>query len=403
MNRNIDPLPNRLQILQININKSQKAHLDLINRALGRNWDLILIQEPHILIQEPHITHLGHIRTPNGFTSIFLQDQLARLENTVRSVIWVNSELSSNSWKALNIPGNNDLTAIQLYRHNTKLSIFNIYNDCTHSNTLTRLRRYMQEESPALGIGANSYTLWCGDFNRHHPLWNDETDNQIFTNQALREAVLVGMLADEGLEMDLPKGIPTLKHMVTNSYSHPDNVWCSLELTPFIIRCEVDSYLQPPCTDHFPIVTIVDLPQERLNPKLSYNFRMADWEAFREQLVANLENIPLPAVIDTKEGLQQAVLNLMEMIQNTVKESIQVSKPCPYSKRWWNGDLRKLRKELNKLSRTTMKQRAIPHHHCHGDRRKAAQEYGNAITEAKQKHWTDYLEEASAKDLWTAN
>ena len=80
MNRNLEPLPNRLQILQININKSQKAHLDPMNGALGKKWDLVLIQESYI-------TYLGHIQTPNGFASIFPQDHLASPDDVVCSVI----------------------------------------------------------------------------------------------------------------------------------------------------------------------------------------------------------------------------------------------------------------------------------------------------------------------------
>jgi len=141
MNRNLNPIPNRLQILQLNLNKSQKAHLDLINGALqvGKWWDIILIQEPYI-------TYLGHIQTPNCFVSISPQARLTKPEDTVRLVIWVNSGLSSNSWKVLNISGNNDLTVVQIKTGNTTILIINIYNDCTHSLTLTRLRRYMQTE-----------------------------------------------------------------------------------------------------------------------------------------------------------------------------------------------------------------------------------------------------------------
>ncbi|KAF8805473.1 hypothetical protein BYT27DRAFT_7104439, partial [Phlegmacium glaucopus] len=102
-----EPQLNRLRLLQLNINKSQKAHLDLINGPLGKNWDLILIQEPYI-------TTLGHIRTPNGFTLIAPQDCLLDGAEPTRSVIWVNSKLSSNSWKAVNISGNNDITAMQI-------------------------------------------------------------------------------------------------------------------------------------------------------------------------------------------------------------------------------------------------------------------------------------------------
>ena len=152
MNRGIKPLPDRLRIFQLNLNKSEKAHLDLINSALGKNWDIILIQEPYL-------TYLGHIRTPNGFTSIFPHDRLINQEATVRSVIWVNSALSTNSWKEVSITRNNDLTAVQIDAGTCKLTIFNIYNDCNHSNTLARLQHFVNEERNRTLGGNNSYMI----------------------------------------------------------------------------------------------------------------------------------------------------------------------------------------------------------------------------------------------------
>ncbi|TFK38889.1 hypothetical protein BDQ12DRAFT_588473, partial [Crucibulum laeve] len=51
------------QILQLNLRKSEKAHLAQINGNLAVNWDLILIQEPHL-------TFYSNIHTPNGFCPI---------------------------------------------------------------------------------------------------------------------------------------------------------------------------------------------------------------------------------------------------------------------------------------------------------------------------------------------
>ena len=397
MNRNLDPLPNRLQILQINIKKSQKAHLDLINRALGQKWDLILIQEPYI-------TFLGHICTPNGFTSVFPQDWLARPEDTVHSVIWVNSELSSNSWKVMNILGNNNMMAIQLKRENRKLMIINIYNAHTHSRMLTCLHQFMQEEQVNIGEDANNHIMWCSNFNRHHHLWDDEADKQLFTPQATREAdILIGLLAEKGLEMALLRSILTLKHMVTNLHSWPDNVWCSPELIPLIIQCDMDNYLQPLCTNHYPIITIINIPQDRKEPQNSLNYRFTDWDDFRKQLVLNLETIPLPNIIENNEELQQAANDLTDAIQRTIKDRVPVSKPCLHSKRWWNNKLRELKKKFNRLSCEAMRFRAVPHHPCHTECREGACAYSWAILEAKHSHWTNYLEEASDSDLWNIN
>lgn len=38
---------NKLRLLQINLNKSEKAHLDIINERVSQKYDIILIQEPY--------------------------------------------------------------------------------------------------------------------------------------------------------------------------------------------------------------------------------------------------------------------------------------------------------------------------------------------------------------------
>ncbi|KAF9480704.1 hypothetical protein BDN70DRAFT_804789, partial [Pholiota conissans] len=111
---------NRLRILQINLNKSNKGHLDLINKPLSKDWDIILIQEPHI-------TKMGLIRTPKKYTIVYPPDRYKDGADPVRSVIMVNTQLTSSSWRAINIRGNNDITAIQISNGQKQLTIFNIY------------------------------------------------------------------------------------------------------------------------------------------------------------------------------------------------------------------------------------------------------------------------------------
>ena len=126
---------NRLRILQINLNKSEKAHLEIINEKVSKNYDVILIQEPYTTV-------FNAIRTPTNFRPIF---PIHRLQNQdpIWSVIWVNKRLSTDNWISLDIPGTNDVTAIQLEGPYGKVTIFNIYNDCTHFMTEATLRRYI--------------------------------------------------------------------------------------------------------------------------------------------------------------------------------------------------------------------------------------------------------------------
>ncbi|KAF8810008.1 hypothetical protein BYT27DRAFT_7281835, partial [Phlegmacium glaucopus] len=71
---------NRLRIFQLNLNKSQKAHLDLINGAIANgklifqhHWDILLIQEPYITALWPVLEHrmdfqVFHLKTDSSKT-----------------------------------------------------------------------------------------------------------------------------------------------------------------------------------------------------------------------------------------------------------------------------------------------------------------------------------------------
>jgi hypothetical protein len=116
---------NMLKILQINLNKSEKAHHDLTNRQLSSQYNIILVQEPHV-------TAFNNITTPFKFRQVYPGNR-GQDGTLVRSVIWVNKRMETKYWKILDIPNTNDITAIQLSGDYGKLTIFNIYNDCTHS------------------------------------------------------------------------------------------------------------------------------------------------------------------------------------------------------------------------------------------------------------------------------
>ena len=100
--------------------------------------------------------------------------------------------------------------------------------------------------------------------------------------QAMDQAnTLIELITNYDLDMALPKGIPTLCHMVTKRYSRPDNVFVTNGLANLITVCEVDPMSRPPCTDHFPIITNIQLPQLKASTQVIYNFKNADWTAVR--------------------------------------------------------------------------------------------------------------------------
>ena len=103
-----------------------------------------------------------------------------------------------------------------------KLTIFNIYNEGNNNDTIRKLtdfhlRNCRKIEHSETG---HAHTIWLGDFNRHHPYWDDPNDTRLFTNDGMEAAErLIEAVADAGLELALPSGIPTHKHNVTKLWS----------------------------------------------------------------------------------------------------------------------------------------------------------------------------------------
>jgi endonuclease/exonuclease/phosphatase family metal-dependent hydrolase len=385
--------PKEIAILQINLNKSEKAHLDIINENVSQKYDIILIQEPHT-------TSFNMIRTPTNFRPVYPRNRDAQ----IRSAIWVSTRLDTKDWNILDIPGTNDITAIQLKGPYGKLTIFNIYNDCTHSRNEAILGNYIRRHANILTRTENHHMIWAGDFNRHHPLWDRDEDLHLFTRQATRDAEgLIKLLADHDMQMVLPKGVPTLQHMRSKRYSRPDNVFSTPGIEDLVIKCEVDASIRPTSTDHFPITTHVLLPQERINSSPSFNFRETDWDEYRKELKLRLQLTPDRPTINNVEQLNTAIGNLTQALQDTTKKIVKRSKPRPDAKRWWNGDLIKKRKELNRLRSDSYNHRATANHPSHRELKKKSNKYGEAIIQAKRGHWANYLEEMTASEMWTAN
>jgi len=298
MLKHMERTPDRLRLLQINLNKSEKGHHDLMNRNLRREWDIILIQEPYV-------TPTGIIRISNNYAMIYPQDRKKKDADKVRSVIMVSANLNTSSWKEIKIPGNNDITAIQIKNQHTTLTIFNLYVDCENFKTITTLRELYATRRQEIYPTANAQVIWCGDFNMHHPLWDRDEDHRLFMQAADRRArKLIRLVVDENMKMTLPKGLPTIRHYTTGNFTRPDNVWSTADINDRTVRCDVDPASQPTGTDHYPIVTIIEMPQQRSTPQQSHNFRMADWNKFREELTTKITGIPEPRPITTNEELQ---------------------------------------------------------------------------------------------------
>lgn len=385
-----------LRILQINLNKSTTAHYELMNSNAQHEWDIILVQEPYV-----HPTH-KHIATPRGFRQVYPSAK-AREGGTPRSGIWVSERLKTGSWNEVNVLDSKDVTGIKIRGDFGQLTIFNVYNDCNNDDSTTTLDQYIQEHRNEI-YGTDKHVIWAGDFNRHHPMWDRDEDDRLFTSQATAAARdLIYMLSEWDMEMILPKGIPTLCHMRSKRESRPDNVFCTDSLTDRIVACNVRLPERCLSTDHYPIATIVNIDKHTFRAPPRPNFKEADWDKFQEHLETKLAGQDPRAEIRTEAEFNRRVEDLTKAMQDTVYQTVPRSRPSSYSRRWWDKDLEAMRLKKITMLKEARRFRAIPDHPIHQQLRQHMNRYAEAIVETKKAHWEAFLSDADMAALWMAN
>ena len=175
-----------------------------------KNYDLMLLQEPYI-------DSYGNPKATKDWWVTYPSHHLTT-DSPVRSIILVNAALDTNSWAQYSIPGSNNFTAIQFRGDMGIIDVYNIYNDCLNDNTMEVLDLHLRCQPATSANTPNRYMLWCGNFNRHHPLWDKEQNHHLFTAAALWAAdLLLKKVSVHGMLMILPKGTPMLEAKATKN------------------------------------------------------------------------------------------------------------------------------------------------------------------------------------------
>jgi len=222
-------------------------------------------------------------------------------------MILVSPRIESSKWMDLRI-NSPDVTGIQIWAEFGTLRIFNIYNDGDHSHSTETLQKWYRDpekvsypKTPCFTPKLPVHTVWLGDFNRHHPMWEEERNHHLFTSEALNKAQpLLNLIAKHRMEMTLPKNMPTLEASNTKNWTRPDNIFMSGKLASGVIRCEADAYRRLPKADHLPIITEIDVEPSRTEETLRRNWNDIDWEEF---LTGHCHNQLIVASVSDK-GLQ---------------------------------------------------------------------------------------------------
>jgi endonuclease/exonuclease/phosphatase family metal-dependent hydrolase len=256
-----------LKIWQQNLNTSLIAQESLLNNPDMANWDILILQEPHInFLRNTRANHKWHVLYPTQHYTHPLQ--------RLRAVILISAALDTNAWKQLPFPSS-DVVILQLSGAYGTCSILNIYNDCGKQDTLMKLVEYLDQHIITLRPTADDHMLWMGDFNRHHPLWEEICNRHLFNY--ITAQPLIDLIADYGMLQLLPIGLPTLQSCSTGNWTRPDNIFGTEQLLDGVITCTTAPELRGPKTDHVPIHLTLALETPRTDTEPKRNWREVDW------------------------------------------------------------------------------------------------------------------------------
>src|SRR5271155_4299529 len=390
-----EPNLDHINIWQQNTRKSLTVQLATLH-SVEDKYDVICIQEPYFDFQSLS-------RATGVWTSVYPSGFSRTAEGPVqRALTLIHTRISSNCW--VQIPVDSlDTVAIQFTSERGVLNVYNIYNDCSHSDTIKTLDRHMVNRTGARVApgdeGKDTGDIWLGDFNRHNPWWEDPSNSRLFTNRNLNDGqILIDLLSDYNMDLALPQYIPTIVNS-RGGNTRPDNIFILQDISNWIVKCDVLAD-RPPKADHFPIVTHIDFPLSKPIKTQPWNFIATDWDHFRRELDSALKDVPVNEQLQDAMQIDAALLQLETVVLDTMEKVVPKSNPTPHSKRWWTKDLDAARRKSRRAASLAKQFSQFPRHSSHELARRLRNDYNILIDKTKQQHWNNWLDSVSSKTIW---
>ena len=133
----------KLSIWQQNVNKSSACQHNIISNNILVRKGINLIA-----LQEPAISGNGLSIASRDWTPVYPSKHNNNPHNT-RSIMLIRADVSTENWNQIDFPSS-DVTVVQLTRQWGKITVFNIYNNGEHDNTIMLLIDYHHRNQAAL-------------------------------------------------------------------------------------------------------------------------------------------------------------------------------------------------------------------------------------------------------------
>ena len=126
-----------------------------------------------VMLQEPYIDAYGNTKATRHWRVVYLSSRRMDLA-LPRAVMLISAALDTNQWTQEHISDTRDMVAVRINGSFGIIMVYNIYVECDSSVTVERFRGHLASHCQGMQSTGGRYMLWGGDFNHHHPMWDEE-------------------------------------------------------------------------------------------------------------------------------------------------------------------------------------------------------------------------------------
>jgi len=368
-----------IKVLQININRSSPTTENVLQTAIELDIKVLVIQEPWVIAGNNNREYRSIIH-PSYFQILPNYGALRP-----RTLIYIARELQASL--AQNSPSDPDCLIIDLSLGILKMQLINFYNTI-HPEDPNSILTILKED--ILPTTLYNSSLLLGDFNIYYPWWDP------LKPQSSYIVHLISYIENYSLRLLNKIGEGTFYR---SNISIPSVLDLSFATSGIVTKIKDWQVLPDLGSDHFGVLfTISKSTYSSSSNPVRFNTKKADWAKFTSYLTNSLENMPF-LLNSTNQELDLLAEDFTNRIVEAASNSIPKSTTSPYSKPWWNEDLKTLRKSMLYYSR---KCKASGYTLYKQELQNAKNTYFNAIKSTKLAHWNKFLENEDSQSIFKA-
>ena len=223
-------------------------------------------------------------------------------------------------------------------------------------------------------------TIYAGDFNSHHPLWDNACSNVDDTGEKIAE------WCARNEYLPLNDGSATRK----DSNTAPDAAFCHMKLAPYASW----TLAEDAGSDHTPMIVTIRMngATEKTIRKTKWRMEKANWEGYRADTEKEFDELN-EKMLENHMTVDAIEKQFREIIQRGANSNIP--KGCRKTPRPWlenKPELLKLIEDRNEKRRRSNESRQAQALYI-----QARQDAANAIATAKQEAWREFATTLSAQ------